>query len=419
VERTRKVKSSTLLIALCWLVYACSYIGKLSYNANISQIEDAFGVLHKTAGAVGTYFFFAYGIGQIVNGLFCKHYNLRWVVFFALVISSATNIAVACTDNFSFVKYLWLVNGGALSMLWPSLMRFLSETLDKKDMPKTVVVMGTTVATGTVIVYGISALFSVFDLFRVVFWVAGLLLPCLALLWATALPKLREGCKQEYAFEETEENAVEAKQGEKGKLGVYVVLSLCVLAVFAVVDNFTKDGLTTWVPSILKETYGYPTYLSILLTLILPIFAIFGTAFAVRLHKKMSDFVLLCAVFFLVSSGLIGCALAFMELSSVILLLCFAFVSCFMSSINNVITSMAPLYFKEKVNSGMLAGLLNGCCYIGSTLSAYGLGSVADGMGWSAVFWLLLALTAGVSILGVFAVGVARVFVKRKGAGMR
>ena len=63
-----------------------------------------------------------------------------------------------------------------------------------------------------------------------------------------------------------------------------------------------------------------------------------------------------------------------------------------MAGVNNIITSMMPLYWKEKLNAGLLAGVLNGCCYVGSTLSAYGLGLIADMGGWNAVFWLLFSL---------------------------
>ena len=76
-----KLDKSTSLIMLCWLVYACSYIGKLSYNANIEQIETAFGIAHADAGLVSTFFFFAYGIGQVVNGILCKRYNIKYVIF--------------------------------------------------------------------------------------------------------------------------------------------------------------------------------------------------------------------------------------------------------------------------------------------------------------------------------------------------
>ena len=70
----KPLDKSTLLIALCWLVYTCSYLGKLGYNANIAKIEEVYSISHSTAGMVSTFFFFAYGGGQGLNGIFCKKY---------------------------------------------------------------------------------------------------------------------------------------------------------------------------------------------------------------------------------------------------------------------------------------------------------------------------------------------------------
>ena len=53
---------------------------------------------------------------------------------------------------------------------------------------------------------------------------------------------------------------------------------------------------------------------------------------------------------------------------------------------------------KGKLNSGFIAGILNGCCYLGSTISSYGLGVIADSFGWLAVFWVLLAVCAVVCL---------------------
>ena len=61
------IRKSSLLILLCWLVYTCSYLGRLGYNANIALIESDYNVSHSTAGIVGTFFFFAYGCGQVIN----------------------------------------------------------------------------------------------------------------------------------------------------------------------------------------------------------------------------------------------------------------------------------------------------------------------------------------------------------------
>ena len=85
----------------------------------------------------------------------------------------------------------------------------------------------------------------------------------------------------------------------------------------------------------------------------------------------------------------------------VITLISFAFTACLMASINNAITSMLPLYMKDKYNSGLLAGVLNGFCYIGSTFSTYGLGLIADKYNWNVVLYTLLIVSIVVIIVGL------------------
>ena len=245
----KTVSSTTLLIALCWIVYTCSYLGKLGYNANITQIEAQYAVSHPTAGVVSTFFFFAYGVGQVFNGIFCKKYNLRAVVFGSLLLSGLMNLLVGMTNNFTYIKYFWLLNGAALSVLWPSLIRLLSETLDKKDIGRAVLAMGTTVATGTFFVYGLSALFVALNVYKTMFILAGLLLPSIASLWMISYPKL---VKKQVEDLSEKQPLVQGEKREKAKLG-WLWVPIIALAFFAVVDNLVKDGLTAWVPVILKE----------------------------------------------------------------------------------------------------------------------------------------------------------------------
>ena len=109
--------------------------------------------------------------------------------------------------------------------------------------------------------------------------------------------------------------------------------------------------------------------------------------------EKYYDFIALCSVLFAIASAFIFITLLCLPTNLfLITLLAFGVVACTMSGVNNVITSMAPLYWKDKVNSGKLAGILNGFCYLGSALSSYGLGLVSDVGGWNAVLVLLLSL---------------------------
>ena len=381
------------VIILCWFVYTCSYIGKMGYSANIIQIEKTFDVSHATAGIVSTCFFFAYGAGQIINGIFCKKYNVKYVIFFSLLVSGVCNLLMGVLQTFIYQKYIWFINGATLSVLWPSLIRYLSERLKKEEMSSAVVAMGTTVAVGTATVYGLSALFAEFLFYRMIFFVAAVVLPIMAASWFIISAKhIPENVNQPQQLQVNENN----KRGADKTL----IVSIAVLAIFAIITNLTKDGLTTWVPSILKEIYSLPESISILLTLLLPVLAIFGTAVAAKLRKNIPDFIGICITLFSVNALLIGTVIMFLSVSAIITLVSFALVSCFMAGINNVITSMAPLYWKDKINSGMLAGILNGFCYVGSTISSYGLGFLADSYGWNVVFWLLFILCTVCVVIG-------------------
>lgn len=131
--------------------------------------------------------------------------------------------------------------------------------------------------------------------------------------------------------------------------------------------------------------------LSILLTLFLPIIAVFGNVGALKVHKIIPDYVNHCvAVFAIIAVFICGIitSLTFEIIS--FLFIGLVIVNFLASSLNSLITSIFPLFMRGKVNSGLFAGVLNGFCYLGSTISSYGLGAIADNFGWTAVFWTLI-----------------------------
>ena len=181
------------------------------------------------------------------------------------------------------------------------------------------------------------------------------------------------------------------------------------LAIYGVATNLIKDGLITWVPSILKEQYEMDDSFSIILTLALPAVAMFANVFAVKIHKVITDFVLHSAALFVCSGIIIAGVIAGLSLNQFALTLVGFAVVCFLiSSSNTLITSIFPLFMKGKLNSGLIAGILNGFCYLGSTLSSYGLGVIADNFGWTSVFWVLLAVCALVCVGSVVYLAIRR-----------
>lgn len=404
VDTKKKRNKAMLLIFLCWIVYMVSYFGKVNYSANITQIVDFYGVTKAQAGIAPTFFFFAYGTGQFINGAFSKKYKIKPMVFLSLIISALINLCIAVSTDFSIVKWLWLVNGLVLSVLWPMLIRVLAENLPSKSLRLSSVVMGTTVAGGTLIIYALSSLYAALGKFKLSFYTASFSVIAVAVLWLLMFDKAIAASKSEWEEEsektDVKDDNVADKQiystGEK-KIFFAVIGILCF---FAIGVNLTKDGLTTWVPSILKEEFGMSDALSILLTLFLPILAIFGNAFAIKIHDKIPDYVNHCTTVFAVCACIIGFIIASLAFKlEVPMLVCLIAVNFLASSLNSLITGIFPLFMRDKLDPGTVAGMLNGFSYLGSTLSSYGLGVIADSFGWTSVFVTLMGfcfLTVGV-----------------------
>ncbi len=146
-------KKENKIIFICWLAYTAAYVGRLNFNASIVAIISDLGVTKADAGLVSSFFFFAYGAGQLVNGLLSKKYNTKYSVTIALASSCVINLAMTFCDGIDEMKYLWLFNGVFQSILWSSLIKTLSDNLADNKLPKAVMVMSTTVASGTFMVY--------------------------------------------------------------------------------------------------------------------------------------------------------------------------------------------------------------------------------------------------------------------------
>lgn len=380
-------KQSNFLIFLCWAAYTSAYVARLNYNASMVEILSQFDTTKEAAGAVSSFFFFAYGAGQLVNGLLSKKYNTKYSVTIALAASCIINFAMTLCKEMDTMKYLWLANGIFQSIIWTSLVKTLSDNLADNKLSKAILAMSTTVASGTFAAYGLAALFSYLKLsWTCIFYVASALVGAVAVLWFVGMSTLPKDTKTA--------DVSSGKSVKKFSVTPAFAVSIGGVLIAAVANGFVKDGITTWVPSILKEEFGVSSSLSIIVTLLLPVLSIFGASLVNALHKKQKDENALIGIFFFATVIPAALIILTLNLKSVPLTLAlFGGIACLMSAANNVITSIVPLYSRDKIDSGLMAGLLNTFCYVGSTLATSLLGKIADTKGWNDVFLCILILT--------------------------
>ena len=384
-----------LVIFLCWLAYTCVYFGRYSYHANINAVMAENGVTHAAAGLVSTFFFISYGVGQVVHGLLSARYPKRLLFPLVLGFSAALNLAVYFGAPFSSYKYLWFLNGAATSAMWSSLILVLSENLDARHLKRAILLMGTTTSGGTFATYGLASLFSAYFDYKLSFLVGASILIAVGAVWF-------------FLYRPTgyvpEKAAPASLPGKKKSSPAKAVLAIvAVFCVLAAADNFVKDGLATWVPSILKETYGLTDGASLGITTFLTLVGLLTAPLTLAANRAVKDLTSLATLFFGAAAILTGAILALMRVSFWPVVVIFGTVMLLMHMINNVLTSMGPLYMRGRIHSGKMSGVVNGACYVGSAASSFGLGLFADRFGWRPVFLLFAGVLAAMTLFGAAA----------------
>ncbi len=392
-------KKNKLLLAMCFLAYSVSYIGKYSYSTNIANVIAEFGISKSYAGYVTSAFFFLYGIGQIINAVLCDRLDSRVTVSSSLLISGMITLTMYFTSDVLAMAILWGINGLVLSSMWCHSIKLLATIQDKRYMTRSVTAMSITLPVGVVSAYGLGALFTYLSAWRLNYIFSSVLLILMAIIFYISVGRIGVSEMQSA----TEPVIKQSEQG-KGLFSVFGIMAIPLLLT-AICAGVLRDGSSTWMPVLLKEKYSLPDFFSILLTLGLPLMGVFTAVISTRLIKVTRGVFGSC-----LAAGafalIITAALSIMtELSFVWLVILFMLLSVAGYVLSNTITSILPLFYKGRLGSGRAAGITNACVYLGSTLSSFCLGGVVDAYGWRMFMMVLLAVSILVvisSVLGTF-----------------
>ena len=410
LENTRsigkpRINNAALRLAiLCMGFYAISYICRKSFDSNINEIMDYYGKTKSTVGLIGTFFFIAYAVGQVVHGIMCKYYKPRPMIFTMGLVVAGMNLLMGIVpqSGFKFLKFIWLVNGFACASFWSLLILTLNRCTAKKHKHLVMIVACFPVSTGTFLSYGISALLSFLNQFRYSFYIGCGAMVAACFVWLVRSKPLMDACLEERALCDIEETVAASADQKKSSWSKAFIISFVFLALHSIVNNLIKDGVSTWTPTILKETYSMENWVAVLLSVLNPLMSVFGGFISMRLYRKLHGCVLLNSILYAFTGAVLGILFVTFRFNLWFVTMgCLIFVSLMMSAVNNTNTSIFPLN-TENVNAGTIAGVIDGFCYVGSALSSYCVGALAEkAQNWNVVFALYLIL-AVVCVLSTF-----------------
>lgn len=383
-----------LLFGLCWMVYFSTYLGRLNYSAALNEIIQSEGFSKGQAGLIGTGFFFAYGIGQLVSGFLGDRLSPKWMVFGGMLVSGFVNIIMSSLSNVYIMAAIWCLNGFSQAFIWSPMIRLLFDYLKTDIRMKACLYLNSTVPVGTMAAYGMTAAIISFASWRKVFLAASVILIIISLIWLFGMTRveryaLKYGEKEEIHF--INSNNTEKKDNSFSWKATLLSSGLLLLMGALVVQGALKDGVTTWIPTYITETYPVGSIAAILSTMVIPVFNLLGVYLASIVNQKWGKGeIRTAAIFFTV------CAIALLGLwifsgkGLLLSLVMLAISTTAMMAVNTMLIAVLPSRFGVIGKASSVSGILNSSVYIGGAVSTYGIGALSNAWGWNSTIFLWL-----------------------------
>lgn len=391
VPAKRRAEARRLTL-LCAAVYFCSYLTRLDYGAVMVEMVRAEGFSRVDASAALTGLFITYGFGQLISGYLGDRVRPQLLIFLGLIACGLMNLLIPFCPSPAWMTVVWSVNGLAQAMMWPPLVRIMSQHMTESEYKVATVHVSWGSSLGTIVIYLMIPLLLKVSSWRGVFYCAAAVGMGMAAFWMARYGRV------ERTLPLQEQAAPADEPGDAGKSGGGLRALMPLLAIMMgviICQGTLRDGITTWMPTYLADTYHMESGKSILTGVLLPLFGMVCYQIVLWMNRKLVKNELQCAAI-IFGVGLVSLlALRLLHAHSFALsVLILAFAVASMHGVNLIMTCMTPKHLAGSGKISMISGLLNACTYIGSALSMYGVALIADRFGWTVTesLWCAVAL---------------------------
>lgn len=379
----RKKINSTIFLMM--FTYMVSYLTRINFGTVISEIVASESLTKSALSPAVTGAFITYGVGQLVSGFFCDRIRPKKLITYGLLLTISMNILIPFCPNTILMTIVWCINGFAQAFMWPPLVKLMTELFDAENYLKASVRANWGGSIGTILLYLVSPLIISFASWKGVFFFSATSGIIMLVIWQIFCPDIEVSHK--ITSDETKTDI------SVQKLNYFSPMMICII-IAIIIQGALRDGITTWTPSYISETYNLSSSISILTGVLLPIFSIISFQITTALHKKVFKNPLVCAGVLYVS-GFIASALLmiFNDNNAVLSAFLLALLNGSMHGVNLLLICILPRYFKKFGNVGFISGFLNACTYIGSAISTYGIAVISDNFGWNTtlIIWACAA----------------------------
>lgn len=398
-QRTAYQLRAERLVLVCWIAYAILYVGKKTLNHCLPGMIAEGVCTEASGGPIGSCFMAAYAVGQLLSGWLGDRIHPRFMIPSGLLLAGLCNVAMGSLSSAPLCMITWGACGLFCSMLWPPIIRAVSEWTTAEIARSSGAALSATIPVGTIGCTLLCALALRVSSWRLAFFLCGAVLVAASVAVYFLFASLKDHMVPAAPAADEEPGAPLPKAS-------FLSFALLFVAVGIAANGMIKDGLDQWIPTLLGQELLKDQSLASLITAIMPVFNIFGAYAAKWLLARGRSEMGGCAILFGVSVVSLGAVLCLLRTgwegfaAAVVMTVLLALSSAAMLGVNTLLLTYIPFYYGKIGRAAAVSGLLNGFSYAAAAAAAAAVGLIDDWETVFAVFVTAAAVGALASLLG-------------------
>ncbi len=349
--------------------YALYYLGRVNVSMVLPALAQDLGVSRAEVGALGTIFFWVYGIFHFVSGEIGSHVSPFRLVSIGLLASAIVNLVFAFQSSLIIMLILWGLNGVAQSGGWSPMFRILAERLDRAHIKRVSTVMPFSYVLGTALTWALIGAVASGDNWRIAFWLPGLALLLVLAFWRKA--------------------GIDAPKTQSSGIRLSTIIAeargIAFVMLAAALGGFVFNGTIIWLPSYILDSGLIADSMVGAVAALTQAVAILGLILARSLVARSNLALLTAAQLFAAA----GCAFLLLALTQGIFAIpVVAFALLALNGAFGLTVSAMPLLLAPAGRASSTTGAVNMMSTFFGGMAGFSIGGLVEASGWSAVFGL-------------------------------
>ena len=384
-------KQETRIVSTVWITYAMFYLGRVNVSVVLPALAIALDASRAEVGALGTVYFWVYGIGHLISGEISSHVSPFRMVSLGLLGIALINFAFAFQTSLVVMLLLWGLNGIAQSAGWSPMLRILAERLDRSHIRSVSTIMPFSYVFGTVVTWTLVGAVAGGGDWRIAFWLPALLLLLVLAFWRNA--------------------GIDAPKTPSAGFRFSIIIAeargIAFALLTAALAGFAFNGTIIWLPTFVLDT-GLVDASAVGVVAALTQVIAFAGLILVRWHVARNSQVFVTTAAMLAGAGFAFLLLTVIDGAAAILIVAFALMM--LNGGFGLVVSALPLLLAPPGRASATTGSINMMTTFFGGMAGFTIGGLVEISGWGAAF----GLWGGALLLAAFVIWRQRALEKRE-----